>query len=145
LEVVFCGHVGPLWQVPLHVIAGSPKGLNPLEYARKTVYAKLVAQEFGASFFSGGGHPTGIVAPETDPGETNAKLMKQKFIDAASGRGPVVLPQTIKYTQLQINPDDSQFIEAMRFSDEELAERITRRAQPRARRTSTAALKVRPW
>lgn len=113
--------VGPLWQVPLHVIAGSPKGLNPLEYARKTVYAKLVAQEFGASFFSGGGHPTGIVAPETDPGETNAKLMKQKFIDAASGRGPVVLPQTIKYTQLQINPDDSQFIEAMRFSDEELA------------------------
>lgn len=114
--------LGPLWQVPLHVIAGSPKGLNPLEYARKTIYAKLVAQEFGANFFRDGGHPTGILAPESDPGETGAKQIKQAFVDATRGtREPLVMPQSIKYTQLQINPEDSQFIEAMRFSDEELA------------------------
>jgi HK97 family phage portal protein len=113
--------LGPLWQVPLHVIAGSPKGLNPLEYARKTIYAKLVAQEFGANFFSGGGHPTGILSPASDPGEEGAKRLKEKFVAATQGREPAVLPQSVTYTQLQINPDDSQFIEAMRFSDEELA------------------------
>lgn len=113
--------LGPLWQVPLHVIAGSPKGLNPLEYARKTIYAKLVAQEFGANFFSGGGHPTGILSPASDPGEEGAKRLKEKFIAATQTREPAVLPQSVTYTQLQISPDDSQFIEAMRFSDEELA------------------------
>lgn len=114
--------LGPLWQVPLHVIAGSPKGLNPLEYARKTIYAKLVAQAFGSNFFRDGGHPTGILAPENDPGADGARAMKGAFVEATRGnREPVVLPQSVKYTQLQINPDDSQFIEAMRFSDEELA------------------------
>ncbi len=114
--------LGPLWQVPLHVIAGSPKGLNPLEYARKTIYAKLVAQEFGSNFFRDGGHPTSILAPETDPGKEGAQRLKDAFLDATRGtRGPVVLPQSIKHTQLQINPDDSQFIDAMRFSDEDLA------------------------
>lgn len=113
---------GPLWQVPLHVIAGSPKGLNPLEYARKTIYAKLVAQEFGAAFFRDGGHPSAILSPETDPGIAGAKALKSAFVEATRGnREPVVVPQSVKYTQLQINPDDSQFIEAMRFSDEELA------------------------
>lgn len=114
--------LGPLWQVPLHVIAGSPKGLNPLEYARKTIYAKLVAQEFGANFFRDGAHPSAILAPESDPGVDGAKAMKGAFIDATRGnREPVVLPQSVKYSQIQINPEDSQFIELMRFSDEDLA------------------------
>ena len=114
--------LGPLWQVPLHVIAGSPKGLNPLEYARKTIYAKLVAQEFGANFFRDGAHPSAILAPESDPGVDGAKGMKAAFIDATRGkREPVVLPQSVKYSQIQINPEDSQFIELMRFSDEDLA------------------------
>lgn len=114
--------LGPLWQVPLHVIAGSPKGLNPLEYARKTIFAKLVAQEFGANFFRDGGHPTHVLAPDRDPGEQGAKDLKQKYREATSGnREPIVLPQSVKLSQLQVNPDDSQFIEAMRFSDEEIA------------------------
>lgn len=115
--------LGPLWQVPLHVIAGSPKGLNPLEYARKTVFAKLVAQEFGSNFFADGGHPSALLAPEKDPGVEGAKALKAAFVAATAGssREPVVLPQSVTYTPLQINPEDSQFIDAMRFSDEDLA------------------------
>jgi HK97 family phage portal protein len=114
--------IGPLWQVPLHVVAGSPKGLNPLEFARKTVYAKLVAQEFGSNFFRDGGHPTALLQPESDPGLDGARALKQAFTNATRGnREPVVFPKSLTYTPLQINPDDSQFIEAMRFSDEELA------------------------
>jgi HK97 family phage portal protein len=114
--------LGPLWQVPLHVIAGSPKGLNPLEYARKTIYAKLVAQEFGSNFFRDGGHPSAILSPEQDPGADGAKALKHAFVEATRGnREPVVIPQSVKYSQIQINPEDSQFIDAMRFSDEDLA------------------------
>ena len=114
--------LGPLWQVPLHVLPGSPKGLNPLAYARKTIYASLIAQEFGANFFDSGGHPSAILAPATDPGEEGAKRLKEKFVAATQGasREPVVLPQSVTYEQIQISPEDSQFIESMRFDDEAL-------------------------
>ena len=114
--------IGPLWQVPLHVMAGSPKGLNPIEFARKTIYAALVAQEFGSNFFRDGGHPSALLAPDRDPGIEGAKALKERFQAATSGtnREPLVLPQSVKYEQIQINPDDSQFIEAMRFDDETL-------------------------
>lgn len=114
---------GPLWQVPYATIAGSPKGLNPLEYARRTTFAGLAAAEFGSNFFRDGGHPTAIVAPESDPGEEGARALKQRVMEATSGtnREPIILPQSVKWTQMQINPDDSQFIELMRFSGAELA------------------------
>lgn len=114
--------VGPLWHVPLHVLPGSPVGLNPIEYARRTIFAGMVAQEFGANFLADGGHPSGILAPEKDPGPEGAKRLKERFQEATRGtsREPVVLPQSTKWTQIQISPTDSQFIEAMRFSGEEL-------------------------
>lgn len=114
--------VGPLWHVPLHVLPGSPLGLNPLAYARRTTFAALASGEFGSGFFSGGGHPSAIIAPERDPGEEGAKALKQRVMDVTSGtsREPIVLPQSVKYESIQINPDDSQFIELMRFSGEEL-------------------------
>ena len=103
-------------------MAGSPKGLNPIEFARKTIYAALVAQEFGSNFFRDGGHPSALLAPDRDPGTEGAKALKERFKAATSGtnREPLVLPQSVKYEQIQINPDDSQFIEAMRFDDETL-------------------------
>jgi HK97 family phage portal protein len=115
--------LGPLWHVPLHVLPGSPKGLNPLEYARRTVYASLVAHEFGTNFFRDGGHPSAILATDGDPGKAGAEALKQTWMAATRGtnREPAVLPQSVKYEQIQINPDDSQFIESMRLSDEELA------------------------
>lgn len=113
--------LGPLWQVPLHVMPGSPMGLNPLEFARKTIFQALVAQEFGANFFRDGGHPTTILAPDSDPGEQGARMLKDKFIAATRGnREPIVVPKSTTVHQLQINPEDSQFIDLMRFDDETL-------------------------
>jgi len=114
--------VGPLWHVPLHVLPGSPMGLNPIEYARRTIFAGLVAQEFGTNFLADGGHPSGILAPDKDPGPEGAKRLKERFQEATRGttREPVVLPQSTKWTQIQISPQDSQFLESMRFSGEEL-------------------------
>jgi len=114
---------GPFWQVPLMVLPGSPKGLNPLEYARRTTYAGLAASEFGGNFFRDGAHPTSVIQPEKDPGPEGARAVKKLVMDATSGtnREPLVLPQSFKWHQLQINPEDSQFIELMQFSGGQLA------------------------
>jgi HK97 family phage portal protein len=114
--------LGRLWHVPLYVMPGSPKGLNPLQYARRSMFPGMAAQQFGSNFFRDGAHPTSIIAPETDPGPTNAQALKDRVMSATTGgsREPLVLPQSIKLVQLQVNPEDSQFIELMRFSDEQV-------------------------
>lgn len=115
--------VGPLWQVPYQTLAGSPKGINPLEYARRTTYAGMAAAEFGSNFFRDGGHPTAVLAMESDPGPEAARELKQRVMESTQGtnRAPLVIPRSVTWTPLQINPDDSQFIELMKFSGAELA------------------------
>ena len=114
---------GPFWHVPLMTLPGSPKGVNPLEYARRTTYSGLAAAEFGGNFFRDGAHPTVIIAPEKDPGEEGAKRLKKRVRDAVNGtnRDPIVLPQSVQWHQIQINPEDSQFIELMQFDAAQIA------------------------
>lgn len=114
--------IGQLLHVPLYVMPGSPKGLNPLQYASRSLFPGMAAQEFGGNFFRDGSHPTSIIAPETDPGPEGAMALKDRVMAAVSGtnREPIVVPQSVKWTQIQVNPDDSQFIELMRLTDEQV-------------------------
>lgn len=114
--------LGPVWHVPLHTVPGYPFGLNPIQHFRTMIGSGIAAEEFAARFFAGGGHPTGILAPDTDPGPDGAKAIKAAFLNATGGsREPVVLPKSISYTQLQISPEDSQFLESQRFTVEQVA------------------------
>lgn len=115
--------VGPLWHVPLMTLPGSPKGVTPLTYARRTVYADLAAKEFGGNFFRDGAHPTVIIAPKEDPGPEAADELKRRVRNRVNGteRDPLVLPQSIEWHQIQINPEDSQFLELMKFSGAQIA------------------------
>ncbi len=108
--------VGDLWHEPAHTVAGQLLGMNPIAYHALTISGGMLAQQFGADFFTSGGHPSAILAPDRDPGQEGAKAIKEAFIRAASGREPAVLPQSIAYTAVQINPDDSQFLETISLS-----------------------------
>jgi HK97 family phage portal protein len=112
--------IGPIWHVPAYTLPGSWHGLSPIAYHRHKIGAGLAAGKFGEEFFGSGGHPSAILAPETDPGADGAKRIKQSFLQATRGREPAVLPQSITYTQVQISPEDSQFIDAMRYSVEQV-------------------------
>jgi HK97 family phage portal protein len=112
--------IGPIWHVPAYTLPGSWHGLSPIAYHRHKIGAGLAAGKFGEEFFGSGGHPSAILAPETDPGAEGAKRIKQSFLQATRGREPAVLPQSVTYTQVQISPEDSQFIDAMRYSVEQV-------------------------
>jgi len=113
--------VGRLWHVPAYTIAGSPIGLSPIAYHRATIGVGLAAEQYGAGFFEGGGHPTGILAPSIDPGEAGARTLKEKMSRALRGsREVVIVPKDTIYTPIQTDPTDSQFIETMRYSVEQV-------------------------
>jgi HK97 family phage portal protein len=112
---------GDLWHVPAYLTPGSPVGLSPVEYAAESIGLNLAARKFGAGFFGDGGHPSAILAPERDPGEDGARKIKEAWNRATKGnREAAVLPQSIKYQQIQVNPSDSQFIDSQRFSIEDI-------------------------
>lgn len=114
--------LGRLYHLPLYTMPGHPKGLNPLQFAARSLFPGMAAQEFSSNFFRDGGHPTAIIAPEKDPGADGAKVLKERVMQAVSGtnREPIVVPQSVKWTQMQVNPEDSQFIETMKLSDEQV-------------------------
>lgn len=112
---------GDLWHVPAYLAPGSPVGLSPIEYAAESIGVNLAARKFGAGFFGDGGHPSAILAPESDPGKEGAQAIKESWARATRGnREPAVLPQSIKYQPIQVNPTDSQFLDTQRFSIEDI-------------------------
>ena len=115
--------LGPLVHIPYVTMPGSPKGLSPLTYARVTTYLGLAAKQTGAAFFRDGAHPTHVLSMKNDPGPEKAQEMKDKVRDASTvgSREPVVLPDWVDLKQLQLSPEDSQFIDTMSFTGGELA------------------------
>jgi HK97 family phage portal protein len=96
---------------------GKIMGLSPIGLHMRTVGIGINAEEFGSRFFSDGGHPTAILTSDAKLDKTQAALVKSRFLDAIRGsREPVVLPNDIKYQPIQINPQESQFLETQRYS-----------------------------
>ncbi len=114
--------IGPLWHVPAYTLPGSPIGMSPIAYHRATVASGLQAQQFGNEFFPNA-HPTAILSID-DPNLTQdqASGMKERLLQMIQGgrREPLVMPGTHTYTPITVNPEDSQFIETMRYSVEQV-------------------------
>lgn len=112
--------VGDLWHAPAYTVPGQLLGLSPIRYHAASIRTGLLAGQFGEQFFTGGGHPSGLLSPATDPGKEGAQALKESFVNATRGREPAVIPQSVTYTPIQVNPDDSQFLDTMRYSVEQV-------------------------
>lgn len=109
-----------LWHRAMYRFAGSPLGMNPLQYAAKTTRLGLNAEQFGSQYFEDGGHPSAVLTNEKleQISEEDAKTFKQRFMAALRGsREPVVMASGWKYQKIQINPDESQFLDTQKLSD----------------------------
>lgn len=107
---------GPLWVAPGKKLApGDPLGRSVLQFASVEVGLGLSSRKFGADFFGSGGHPTGMVMTDQAVNEDMATRVKRRFLDAAGGnREPIVMGGGWKYEQIQIAPNESQFLETIK-------------------------------
>jgi HK97 family phage portal protein len=113
--------VGDLWHVPAYTAPGQMLGLSPIALHRLTISTGLEAQSFGNQFFRDGGHPNAIVGVDGQPTEEQALSLKEKLLGITRGnRELIVMPKSTTYTALSVNPEDSQFIETMRYSVEQV-------------------------
>ncbi len=107
--------MGPLWIAPGKMLSpGDPFGRSVLEFAAAEIGMGLASRKFGADFFGSGGHPTSLVMGDGEVNEDMAKRVKGRFIAATTSREPVVLGGGWKYEQVQIAPNESQFLETIK-------------------------------
>lgn len=110
-----------IWHLRMYPVPGAVLGLSPIEQHAATIGVGIAAEKFGADFFNGGGHPTGMLKSAAPLNETQAQSVKTKFLTATSNREPVLLPEGIDYQQIQIKPNESQFLDTMNYSAAECA------------------------
>jgi HK97 family phage portal protein len=109
-----------IWHQRTNSVPGQVLGLSPIAVHALTIGTGISAMRFGSQWFGDGAHPSGLLVSEQPLGETAAKTAKQRFMDALRGtREPVVLGQGWKYQQIQIAPNESQFLETNGYTGAE--------------------------
>ena len=100
------------------------KGLSPIACERQTIGLALSAQEHGASVFSNGARPGGVLSiPGTLTQEAYNRL-KTNWQSAYSGENAgstAILEQGIEFKPLSMTNSDAQYLETRKFQVEEIA------------------------
>ena len=108
-----------VWHRAIHRMPGSRVGMSTIQYAARTTRTVQAAESFGLGFFEDGGHPSGLLTNKNANkiSQTQAQRVKETFLAATHGtREPVVMGGGWDYSQIQVNPQDSQFLNLMQFS-----------------------------
>jgi HK97 family phage portal protein len=91
---------------------GAVAGSAPLTMQRETIGLGIAAQKFGAQWFGDGAHPSAVLTTDSQIDEAQATTIKARFIAAIRGsREPAVLGAGMKYQQIQVAANESQFLE----------------------------------
>jgi HK97 family phage portal protein len=113
-----------VWHIKSHLgRAGWPLGRGLIDTDGDAIAMSLALQGYGASYFKGGGVPSGILKihrPEVT--QAQAEEAKASWVAKFSGAPtPAVLNDLTDFTPISYNPVDSQLIESRAFSLIEVA------------------------
>lgn len=107
---------GPLWVAPGKMMnPGDPFGRSILEFASLDIEMGQRARKFASEFFDGAGIPTGLIKGGDMDNVDAGRRVKQRFMDAMGGkREPIVIGSDWEYEQIQVRPEESQFLETIK-------------------------------
>lgn len=105
-------------------VPGALMGLSAVQAHSNNLGLTLASTRFGRSWFQGGGHPSGILSNEiadlSDPKQV--QTAKDRFMAALFGTSePVVLGRGWKFNQIQVTPEESQFLQTQKWSEAQCA------------------------
>ena len=99
-------------------------GRGVLQLARETIDTDLKAQKYGNRFYSNGARPSGLLEVDAEMKPEHRDMLKDEFNRGYSGDNAfrvAVLDIGMKYTQLGISQQDSQYIENRQFTVDEIS------------------------
>lgn len=99
-------------------------GRGVLSIGRETMDTDLKAQTYGNKFYTNGARPSGIIEVEGSLDPAKRQLLKEEFEEKYSGANAfrvAVMDLGMKYTQLGLNQQESQYLENRAFTVEEVS------------------------
>jgi HK97 family phage portal protein len=132
-----------LWHRAIFRMPGSRVGMSAIQYAARTTRTAQAAEHFGLDFFETGAHPSGILTNKNANkiSQEQAQKVKDTFLAATRGtREPVVMGGGWDYSQIQVSPQDSQFLQLIDASKNTIAEFFLMKPQMMGWGTSGSSL-----
>ena len=100
-------------------------GVNPIRAARLAAQLAIAAETYGATIFSQGSLPGGVITTEAelDPEEAEALARRWETHHRGLGRAHrvAVMDNGAKWSPTSIAPEDAQFLDSRRFQVQEIA------------------------
>lgn len=100
-------------------------GLSPIAYQRQTIGLAAATSEFGARWFGNGARPSGILAVQGKLSPEAAKRLKAGWEQAHAGTSNAhrvaVLEEGVTWTPTTVPPEDSQFLQTIKATKEDIA------------------------
>lgn len=114
--------VGRMWHLPAFTMPGAVEGMSPISHHARTIATGQAVQEFAAAFFESNASPAAILTSRGNPTPEQAQQLKDRVRAVLSGnrREPLVLPEGTTWVPLQINPEESQFLDTQRLTVEQV-------------------------
>lgn len=101
------------------------RGLSPIDCARESIGVALATEEHGARFFSNGASPTGVLEHPASLSDEAANRIRQsweeRYAGSSNAHRVVVLEENMKWHQLSLTNEQSQFLETRKFQISEIA------------------------
>lgn len=101
------------------------KGLSPITVARLSLGTSIAGDRAAARMFGNGNMTSGLVTPEEDVTEEEAKAIKEGLkakISGVDNAGDIaVINRKLKFTQWSTSNEDAQFLQSRQFQIEEIA------------------------
>lgn len=104
------------WRLVGYTFPGSPVGMSPISYVAETIGLGRNAQLFGLDWFRNGAHPSAVLTNENlqTHSEEGARQVKDQWKESVESGDVGVLAGGWKYQTIQINPEESQFLDTIR-------------------------------
>lgn len=101
------------------------KGKSVIALARESLGYHLAVRDFGARFYGNGARAAGVLTHPEHIGPEATKNIRDDWERIHSGlensHRVAILEEGVQYHQIQISPEDSQFLETQRFGVQDVA------------------------
>jgi HK97 family phage portal protein len=110
-----------MWHILGMTPPGGLVGLSPIGWAAATLDLSRGAQKFAGDYLQGGGIPKAVVQSNQQITQTQAQTIKERLVAATRNREPIALGDGLTYQQIQIKPNEAQFLETIGATDTQVA------------------------
>jgi HK97 family phage portal protein len=110
-----------LVHIPYFTMPGRVLGLSPIKVFASITETGILTQNYGRDFFKNSAVPPAVLESQLEVDENQAKLIKQRFRNAAKGREPVVMGVGTVYKKIGIDPEEAAFITTLRMNATQIA------------------------